>query len=83
MNANEARMKAKTPAKVNAAWRELSVNDIESLVRVAGKIHPDLHESDQVFAERVKHFPGGCLALVDDDGDELCGYVISHPIRHR
>ncbi|KAL8958270.1 MAG: hypothetical protein Q9193_004641 [Seirophora villosa] len=78
--------KAKSPATAKVvAWRSMSANDIESLVRVANKIHPDLPESDQVFAERVTLFPAGCLALVEDDGggDELCGYVISHPIRCR
>lgn len=70
-------------AQATAAWREMSVNDIENLVRVADKIHPDLPESDEVFAERVKLFAKGCLALVERDGEELCGYVISHPIRYR
>ena len=64
-----------------AAWREMSIDDIESLVRVAEKIHPDLPESDQVFAERVKLFPEGCLALREGQSGELFGYVISHPIR--
>lgn len=81
--AKEATVEAKQPAKAKAAWRNLSVDDIESLVRVADKIHPDLPESDEVFAERVKLFPEGCLGLVEDEGDELCGYAISHPIRRR
>ncbi|KAL9015288.1 MAG: hypothetical protein Q9173_000086 [Seirophora scorigena] len=79
-------VKAKSPATAKEiAWRSMSANDIESLVRVANKIHPDLPESDQVFAERITLFPAGCLALMEDDGggDELCGYVISHPIRRR
>jgi len=81
--AKEAKVEAESPAKAKAAWRELSVNDIESLVRIADKIHPDLPESDEVFAERIKLFPEGCLALVEGEDDELCGYVISHPIRRR
>lgn len=63
------------------AWREMSVSDIEGLVRVADEIHPDLPEGDHVFTERMKLFPEGCLVLVE--GDEVCGYAISHPIRHR
>lgn len=62
-----------------AAWRKMSVRDVEGLLRVADKIHPDLPESDHVFTERVKLFPEGCLVLVE--GDEVCGYAISHPIR--
>lgn len=81
--AKEAKVEAKNPTKAKVAWRELSINNIGSLVRVADKIHPDLPESDQVFAERVKIFPEGCLALVDTESGELCGYVISHPIRRR
>ena len=72
-----------SPAKTTVAWRELSVDNIQNLVLVADKIHPDLHESDEVFTERVKLFPEGCLALMKGDGDGLCGYVISHPIRRR
>ncbi|KAK3938119.1 putative gcn5-related n-acetyltransferase [Diplogelasinospora grovesii] len=63
------------------AWRQMSVNDIEGVLRVADEVHPDLPESDYVFTERVKLFPDGCLVLVDDD--EVCGYAVSHPIRHR
>jgi GNAT superfamily N-acetyltransferase len=81
--ARELKEEAKCPAEAKITWREMSTSDIESLVRVADKIHPDLPESDEVYAERVKLFPQGCLALVEGGLDELCGYVISHPIRHR
>ena len=64
-----------------AVWRNLTLDDIEGLLRVADQVHPDLPESDYVFAERVKLFPQGCLALVEDG--EVCGYAISHPIRNR
>ena len=77
------KMEAKNSTEVKAAWRELSINNIESLARIADKIHTDLPESDEVFAERVKLFPEGCLALMDDESDELYGYAISHPIRRR
>lgn len=63
------------------AWRKMSVSDIEGLRRVGDEIHPDLPESDYVFTERVKLFPEGCLVLVECD--KVCGYAISHPIRHR
>ncbi|KAL9111624.1 MAG: hypothetical protein Q9227_003897 [Pyrenula ochraceoflavens] len=79
----EAKVEAERPAQARVAWRNLFINDIESLARVADKIHPDLTESDEVFAERVKLFPSGCLALVEGDSNELCGYAISHPIRQQ
>ncbi|KAL8650180.1 MAG: hypothetical protein Q9226_005255 [Calogaya cf. arnoldii] len=69
------------PAKAQAAWRQMSTNNVDSLVRVADIIHPGLPESDQVFAERVRLFPQGCLALMEDD--KMWGYAISHPICRR
>ena len=77
------KVEAQTPAKAKAAWCQLSASNIESLVRIADKLHPDLPESAQVFAERLKLFPEGCLALVEAEGGELYGYAISHPILRR
>ncbi|KAH7384495.1 hypothetical protein BKA66DRAFT_462316 [Pyrenochaeta sp. MPI-SDFR-AT-0127] len=82
----EAEVKAERSGVPTIAWRGLSANDIHSLVRVANKIHPDLPEDDQVFKERIKLFPEGCLALAEEGevGGELYGYIISHPIiRHQ
>ena len=78
----EAKVEKNSSVQDKASWRELSVNDIKSLAHVAHEIHPDLPESDEVFAERVKLFPEGCLGLAEGEGNELCGYVISHPIWH-
>jgi len=64
-----------------ATWRIMTVSDIQGVLRVAGKVHPDLPESDTIFIERVKLFQEGSLVLVEND--EVCGYVISHPIRNR
>jgi Acetyltransferase (GNAT) family len=72
-----SQLKAIHPAM--ATWRRMSVSDIKGVLTVADEIHPDLPESDRVFAERTKIFPKGCLVLVE--GGEVCGYVISHPIR--
>lgn len=65
----------------SASWVALSSDHIESLLRIAEQIHPGLPESREVFAERVKLFPEGCLGLVIEG--KLCGYAISHPIRRR
>lgn len=61
------------------AWRQMTVDHIDGLLRVADEVHPDLPEGGYVFTERVKLFPEGCLVLVDND--EVIGYAISHPIR--
>lgn len=62
-----------------ATWRPMSVSDVPALQRIADEVHPGLPEGDHVFTERAKLFPEGCLVLAQ--GDELCGYAISHPIR--
>jgi GNAT superfamily N-acetyltransferase len=64
-----------------AIWRNLTPNDIDSLMRVADAIHPDLPESAQIFAERINLYPEGCLTLETENG-QVSGYAISHPIRH-
>ncbi|KAF2741135.1 hypothetical protein EJ04DRAFT_481535 [Polyplosphaeria fusca] len=64
-------------------WRPMPLDRVKDLVRVADKIHPDLPESAEVFAERVKLFPDGCLGLFTSDSDHLCGYIVSHPIQRR
>jgi ribosomal protein S18 acetylase RimI-like enzyme len=66
-----------------ATWCQLSTKDVSSLARIAETIHPGLPESNEVFAERIKLFPAGCLALINPEDDNLCGYAISHPIRYR
>ncbi|KAK3319411.1 acyl-CoA N-acyltransferase [Apodospora peruviana] len=65
-----------------AAWRQTTTADIPGLMLVADAVHPALPESDHVFTERVNLFPDGSLVLVNND-KEVCGYAISHPIRHR
>ncbi|KAK7976308.1 hypothetical protein PG989_014771 [Apiospora arundinis] len=81
-----------------AIWQPLDPDDMEEVMRIGNVIHSALPEGEHVFAERLKLFPEGCLALVkadtekhDDTRDdsvgksrrELCGYAISHPIRPR
>ena len=70
------------PTEAKLIWRNLSLNDIHDLIRIADNIHPDLPESIDVFSERIKLFPEGCLALEESDEktSKLCGYAISHPI---
>jgi ribosomal protein S18 acetylase RimI-like enzyme len=64
-------------------WRLLSHNDIPSLLHIATTCHPSLPESPSVFSERIYLYPSGCLALINNENDELLGYAISHPIRRR
>jgi len=64
-----------------ATWRIMTLSDIKEVLRVADKVHPDLPESEAMFTERVKLFPEGALVLVERS--EVCGYIVSHPIRNR
>jgi GNAT superfamily N-acetyltransferase len=60
----------------------MTSDDLRDVFRVSKAVHPSLPESGAVFAERLELFPEGCLVLVQDDG-QICGYAVSHPIRHR
>ena len=64
-----------------ALWRQMSELDVDSLLHVADVIHPGLPESRDIFLERLRLFPQGCLVLVKDN--KIVGYAISHPIRQR
>ncbi|KAK7943502.1 acyl-CoA N-acyltransferase [Apiospora aurea] len=68
-----------------AAWQPLAPDDVEAVLRIADVVHSELPEGEHVFAERIRLFPEGCLALVKQGNGnadrELCGYAISHPIR--
>ncbi|KAK4114705.1 acyl-CoA N-acyltransferase [Canariomyces notabilis] len=63
-----------------ATWRAATLDDVKGITQVADEVHRELPESEDVFAERVKLFPEGCLVLVN--GEHICGYAISHPIRN-
>ncbi|EAU43214.1 acetyltransferase, GNAT family protein [Fulvimarina pelagi HTCC2506] len=53
--------------------------DLASVLEIADRIHPDLPEPPDVFANRLALWPAGALVL---DGDRtLLGYAIGHPIR--
>jgi ribosomal protein S18 acetylase RimI-like enzyme len=79
---NNGAVEAAVLAQDAAAWRKLSLSDVPNLARVAQEVHPGLPERDEVFSERLGLFYEGCLALIDNN-NELCGYIISHPIRRR
>ncbi|VBB74952.1 Putative protein of unknown function [Podospora comata] len=67
-------------AKMNpmASWRPMYNHDLSAVMLVADEIHPGLPEGASVFAERVELSPEGCFVL--ESRQEICGYIISHPI---
>ncbi|KAF2996887.1 hypothetical protein E8E13_005184 [Curvularia kusanoi] len=73
-------------------WHRLSPADISQIADIANTIHQDLPERDAVFLERIKLYPQGCLGLfkkpnsgssISNEQKQLCGYIISHPIRRQ
>ena len=58
-------------------WRGMQEGDLAAVSGIAGTVHPAYPESDEVFAERLRLFPAGCL-LLEGEGRAL-GYAMAHP----
>lgn len=58
-------------------WRPARASDLPAISAIAARIHPDLPESPDVFAEKMRLCPEGCRVLVADDG--IAGYGLAHP----
>ncbi|KAI9698499.1 MAG: hypothetical protein M1836_004080 [Candelina mexicana] len=81
--ANQPAIEGNPSEAPRPVWRKLSVNDIETLTHIASQLHPSLPEAPEIFTERITLFPGGCLGLFEPTTTpSLCGYLISHPIKH-
>jgi ribosomal protein S18 acetylase RimI-like enzyme len=63
-------------------WRPLRISDLPAISAIATRIHPDLPERPEVFAEKLRLYPDGCRVLVS--GDAIGGYALAHPwTQHR
>lgn len=58
-------------------WRPARISDLGAIVAIAARIHPDLPERVEVFAEKMQLYPDGCRVLVADD--TIAGYGLTHP----
>jgi ribosomal protein S18 acetylase RimI-like enzyme len=58
-------------------WRPARISDLGAIVAIAARIHPDLPERAEVFAEKMQLYPDGCRVLVADD--TIAGYGLTHP----
>lgn len=58
-------------------WRPAHASDLPAISAIAARVHPDLPESPEVFAEKMRLYPDGCRVLVA--GDAIAGYGLSHP----
>jgi hypothetical protein len=59
------------------SWRQAASADLQAISRIADMVHVDLPERPEVFAEKLRLFPQGCFALVQDGS--IVDYGISHP----
>lgn len=60
------------------AWRPMRPADLPAVLALAGCVHRDHPERPEVFAERLRLAPEGCLTL-DGAAGALMGYALSHP----
>jgi len=58
-------------------WRQMRDTDLPHVLAVADEVHPAFPEDAEVFAERMRLYPEGCLVFATDDG--IATYVVSHP----
>jgi GNAT superfamily N-acetyltransferase len=58
-------------------WRHAQASDLPAIGTIAARIHPDLAERPEVFAEKMRLCPDGCLVLAAEN--ETVGYGLSHP----
>lgn len=60
-------------------WRPMTEADLPGVLAVADRVHPAFPEDADVFVERLRLYPPGCLVFAADD--RIIAYVISHPWR--
>jgi ribosomal protein S18 acetylase RimI-like enzyme len=65
------------PGEAKGQWRQMSAADLPPVMAVAEKVHPAFPEDREVFAERLRLYVAGCLAF--HSGEDIAGYVVSHP----
>lgn len=58
-------------------WRSMTAQDLARVQILADTIHVDHPEDAEIFAERLRLYPQGCLAL--EEGGRLIGYALTHP----
>jgi GNAT superfamily N-acetyltransferase len=62
---------------VTLHWRRATSSDLPDIMTIAARIHPDLPERMEVYAEKLRLFPDGCRVLTANE--EIVGYGIAHP----
>jgi len=60
-------------------WRPARISDLAAISAIAARIHLDLPERPEVFAEKMRLYPDGCCVFVVNDA--IAGYGLAHPWR--
>ncbi|HEU4806348.1 MAG TPA: hypothetical protein VFS91_11200, partial [Nitrobacter sp.] len=60
-------------------WRPMSAADLPPVLAIAEEVHPAFPEEADVFAERLRLYAAGCLVF--HAGENIAGYIVSHPWR--
>lgn len=60
-------------------WRAMTPDDLDATIQLAGKLHTDYPEDNEIFMERLALSPEGCFVL--QGPEKLEGYMLSHPWR--
>ncbi len=58
-------------------WRPMTAQDLAAVQILADTIHVDHPEDAEVFSERLRLYPQGCLVLAENG--RLIGYALTHP----
>jgi GNAT superfamily N-acetyltransferase len=58
-------------------WRPATKPDLDAIQRIADRIHPELPERPEIFAEKLALFAEGCFVLAGEAA--IAGYAFAHP----
>lgn len=58
-------------------WRQMHPADLDAVIAIAGRVHPDFPEAREVFADKLRLHAAGALVL--ENGTAVAGYCFAHP----
>lgn len=61
------------------SWERMLPAHLASVKALADRVHPELPERIEVFADRLAAYPAGSRVLIGSGG--VLGYAVSHPAR--
>lgn len=58
-------------------WRHMQPEDLDAVIEIAARVHPQFPEEREVFLDKLRLHPGGALLL--ESGRGPVGYCFAHP----